>query len=61
LSLVTSFSVAGMTLILGVDRFMSECRKPDQLHRQRRGTIAASRWEGGQGTPRCLPQQSSRM
>ena len=37
LSVVPSVPVAGMALILGVDRFMSEVPGADQLHRQRRG------------------------
>jgi aerobic C4-dicarboxylate transport protein len=36
LAVVPTIPVAGMVLILGIDRFMSECRA-DQHRRQRRG------------------------
>ena len=46
LSIVPSVPVAGMALILGVDRFMSECRSLTNFVGNAMATIVVSRWEG---------------
>ncbi len=46
LSVVPSVPVAGMALILGVDRFMSECRALTNFVGNAVATIVVSRWEG---------------
>jgi aerobic C4-dicarboxylate transport protein len=46
LSIVPSVPVAGMALILGIDRFMSECRSLTNFIGNAVATIAVSRWEG---------------
>ena len=46
LSIVPSIPVAGMALILGVDRFMSECRSLTNFIGNAVATIVVSRWEG---------------
>ncbi|MFM1976621.1 MAG: hypothetical protein RL145_1467 [Pseudomonadota bacterium] len=46
LSVVPSVPVAGMALILGIDRFMSECRALTNLMGNAVATIVVSRWEG---------------
>ena len=46
LSVVPSVPVAGMALILGVDRFMSECRALTNFIGNAVATIVVSRWEG---------------
>jgi aerobic C4-dicarboxylate transport protein len=45
LSVVPSIPVAGMALILGVDRFMSECRAITNFIGNAVATIVISRWE----------------
>lgn len=45
LSVVPSVPVAGMALILGVDRFMSECRALTNLIGNAVATIVIARWE----------------
>jgi aerobic C4-dicarboxylate transport protein len=47
LSVVPSVPVAGMALILGIDRFMSECRALTNFVGNAVATIVVSRWEGG--------------
>ncbi|WP_380879082.1 C4-dicarboxylate transport protein [Sphingomonas sp. DBB INV C78] len=47
LSVVPSVPVAGMALILGVDRFMSECRSLTNFIGNAVATVVVSRWEGG--------------
>ncbi|MGY0483040.1 dicarboxylate/amino acid:cation symporter [Endobacter medicaginis] len=47
LSIVPSVPVAGMALILGVDRFMSECRSLTNFIGNAVASIVVSRWEGG--------------
>jgi len=47
LSIVPSVPVAGMTLILGVDRFMSECRSLTNFIGNAVATVVVSAWEGG--------------
>ena len=46
LSVVPSVPVAGMALILGVDRFMSECRALTNFTGNAVATIVVARWEG---------------
>ena len=46
LSVVPSIPVAGMALILGVDRFMSECRSLTNFIGNAVATIVVSKWEG---------------
>ena len=46
LSIVPSVPVAGLALILGIDRFMSECRALTNLVGNGVATVAISRWEG---------------
>lgn len=46
LSVVPSVPVAGMALILGVDRFMSECRSLTNFIGNAVATLAVARWEG---------------
>ncbi len=47
LTVVPSVPVAGMALILGVDRFMSECRALTNFVGNAVATIVVARWEGG--------------
>jgi aerobic C4-dicarboxylate transport protein len=47
LSIVPSVPIAGMALILGVDRFMSECRSLTNFIGNAVATVVVSRWEGG--------------
>jgi len=46
LSVVPEVPVAGMALILGVDRFMSECRSLTNFVGNAVATIVVSKWEG---------------
>jgi aerobic C4-dicarboxylate transport protein len=46
LSVVPAIPVAGMALILGVDRFMSECRSLTNFIGNAVATIVVGRWEG---------------
>jgi aerobic C4-dicarboxylate transport protein len=46
LSIVPSVPVAGMTLILGVDRFMSECRSLTNFIGNAVASVVVARWEG---------------
>lgn len=46
LSTVPSVPVAGMSLILGIDRFMSECRALTNFIGNAVATIVIARWEG---------------
>ncbi|RWM20835.1 MAG: dicarboxylate/amino acid:cation symporter [Mesorhizobium sp.] len=46
LSVVPSVPVAGMALILGVDRFMSECRALTNFIGNAVATVVVARWEG---------------
>jgi aerobic C4-dicarboxylate transport protein len=45
LSVVPTIPVAGMALILGVDRFMSECRSLTNFVGNAVATIVVGRWE----------------
>jgi aerobic C4-dicarboxylate transport protein len=47
LSIVPTVPIAGMALILGVDRFMSECRSLTNFIGNAVATIVVARWEGG--------------
>ena len=46
LAVVPEVPVAGMALILGVDRFMSECRALTNLVGNATATVVVARWEG---------------
>ena len=46
LSVVPTVPVAGMALILGVDRFMSECRALTNLVGNATASVVVARWEG---------------
>jgi aerobic C4-dicarboxylate transport protein len=46
LAIVPSVPVAGMALILGVDRFMSECRSLTNFIGNAVACVVVSRWEG---------------
>ena len=46
LAVVPSVPVAGMALILGVDRFMSECRSLTNFMGNAVATVVVGRWEG---------------
>ena len=52
LSIVPSVPVAGMALILGVDRFMSECRSLTNFIGNAVAAIVVARWEGKLDTVR---------
>lgn len=52
LSIVPSVPVAGMALILGIDRFMSECRSLTNFIGNAVATIVVARWEGALDRPR---------
>jgi aerobic C4-dicarboxylate transport protein len=45
LSVVPTVPVAGMAIILGVDRFMSECRSITNFIGNAVATVVVSRWE----------------
>ena len=67
LSVVPSVPVAGMALILGIDRFMSECRALTNFIGNAVATIVVAKWEGAldterlaaamRGTPMDLPEE----
>jgi aerobic C4-dicarboxylate transport protein len=46
LAVVPEVPVAGMALILGVDRFMSECRSLTNFIGNAVATVVVARWEG---------------
>jgi aerobic C4-dicarboxylate transport protein len=52
LSIVPSIPLAGMALILGIDRFMSECRALTNFIGNAVATIVVTRWEGQLDRPR---------
>jgi aerobic C4-dicarboxylate transport protein len=52
LAVVPSIPVAGLALILGVDRFMSQCRSLTNFIGNAVATIVVSRWEGALDTAR---------
>jgi aerobic C4-dicarboxylate transport protein len=45
LAVVPTIPVAGMTLILGIDKFMSECRALTNIIGNGVATIVVSKWE----------------
>ena len=47
LSIVPSVPLAGIALILGIDRFMSECRSLTNFIGNAVAVVVVSRWEGG--------------
>lgn len=67
LSVVPTVPVAGMALILGIDRFMSECRALTNFIGNAVATVVVARWEGAldqdrlkaamAGTPLPLPEE----
>lgn len=67
LSVVPSVPVAGMALILGIDRFMSECRALTNFIGNAVATIVVAKWEGAldqtrlaaamAGNPLPLPEE----
>jgi aerobic C4-dicarboxylate transport protein len=52
LSVVPSVPVAGMALILGIDRFMSECRAVTNFIGNAVATLVIARWQGSLDTQR---------
>ncbi|MET0367297.1 MAG: cation:dicarboxylase symporter family transporter, partial [Methylobacterium sp.] len=46
LAVVPSVPVVGMALILGIDRFMSECRALTNFNATAVSCIVVARWEG---------------
>lgn len=60
LSIVPSVPVAGMTLILGVDRFMSECRSLTNFVGNAVATVVVSVWEKGLDRERFAAAMSGR-
>jgi aerobic C4-dicarboxylate transport protein len=52
LSVVPTVPVAGMALILGVDRFMSECRALTNFTGNAVAALVVARWEGALDLPR---------
>jgi aerobic C4-dicarboxylate transport protein len=70
LSIVPTVPVAGMALILGIDRFMSECRSLTNFIGNAVATVVVARWDNAldrdrldaalAGKPRDLPQDSER-
>jgi aerobic C4-dicarboxylate transport protein len=52
LTVIPSLPVAGLALILGIDRFMSECRALTNFIGNAVATIVVSRWEGGMDNER---------
>ena len=71
LSVIPSVPVAGMALILGVDRFMSECRALTNFVGNAVATIVVAKWEGAldrdrlaaamAGQPIPLPEADSEL
>lgn len=67
LSVVPSVPVAGMALILGIDRFMSECRALTNFVGNAVATVVVAKWEGAldrerlaaalAGNPMPLPEE----
>jgi aerobic C4-dicarboxylate transport protein len=59
LSAVGNIPVAGLALLLGIDRFMSEARAITNLIGNGVATVVVSRWEGGSSTS-TVPAESWR-
>lgn len=60
LSIVPSVPVAGLALILGIDRFMSECRSLTNFAGNAVATIVIARWEGALDRQRLDTMLSAR-
>ncbi len=60
LSIVPAVPVAGMALILGVDRFMSECRSLTNFMGNAVAAIVVARWEGALDRDRLAAVLSNR-
>jgi aerobic C4-dicarboxylate transport protein len=60
LAVVPTIPIAGMALILGVDRFMSEIRATTNLLGNGLATVVVSRWEGELDTPRLRARLEGR-
>ncbi len=60
LSVVPSVPVAGMALILGIDRFMSECRALTNFIGNAVATIVVARWESALDTDRLAAAMAGR-
>ncbi len=58
LSVVPSVPVAGMALILGIDRFMSECRALTNFIGNAVATVIVAKWEGALDTTRLAAAMS---
>ena len=61
LSVVPSIPVAGMALILGVDKFMSECRSLTNIVGNAVATIVVARWEGALDMDKLQDALSGRL
>ncbi|GBQ39822.1 dicarboxylate/amino acid:cation symporter [Komagataeibacter europaeus] len=61
LAVVPDVPVAGMGLILGIDRFMSECRSLTNIIGNAVATIVLARWEGALDTERLAAALSGRI
>ncbi|MBV0887560.1 C4-dicarboxylate transporter DctA [Komagataeibacter oboediens] len=61
LAVVPDVPVAGMGLILGIDRFMSECRSLTNIIGNAVATIVLARWEGALDTDRLDAALSGRI
>lgn len=61
LAVVPDVPVAGMGLILGIDRFMSECRSLTNIIGNAVATIVLARWEGALDTDRLAAALSGRI
>ena len=61
LSIVPSVPVAGMALILGVDRFMSECRSLTNFVGNAVATLVVARWEGVLNTDQLSAALSGKL
>ncbi|TXC73757.1 dicarboxylate/amino acid:cation symporter [Sphingorhabdus soli] len=60
LSVVPSVPVAGMALILGIDRFMSECRALTNFIGNAVATVVVAKWEGALDTERLAAAMAGR-
>ncbi|MBB3197166.1 dicarboxylate/amino acid:cation symporter [Roseateles terrae] len=61
LSVVPEVPVAGMALILGVDRFMSECRSLTNFIGNAVATVVVSKWEGALDTAKLQQALNSKV
>ena len=61
LSVVPSVPIGGMALILGIDRFMSECRAITNFIGNTVATIVVARWEGELDEARLAAALSGRV